>query len=47
MKFIDVLRPVVRRSPAQTSDAFFGYTVVLHQLEANPGDFEEALNQTR
>ena len=45
---IDTLEPIVRRSPARTSNRdLFGYSTVLHQTAIpEDGDFEDALSNT-
>ena len=46
---VDVLEPVIRRSPAypQNPDDLFGYSVTIHQLVADPSTRAQALEQTR
>ena len=45
---IDVLEPIVRRSPVleDNADDLFGYSVTLHQTTV-PANFREALESTR
>ena len=45
---IDTAQPIVRSVPGDQSDeAYFGYTLALHQTANNPGDMNQAVNGAR
>ena len=45
---IDTTQPIIRSVPSdQDENAYFGYSVVLHQMSATSGSMTEALQNTR
>lgn len=45
---IDIDQPIVRSVPAgQSNDAYFGYTLTLHQTVSNPADLQAAVSGAR
>ena len=44
---IDTAQPILRQVPGLDNDAYFGYTLVLHQTANNPNGMAEAINGAR